>query len=413
MHSNRSCGNEKQLWRMISLCCIVLIQIVCVGSFWLPPPPPPPPPFFNGNINNGNNDNNDDDNNNNNNFEYGLPGLILSSAVTVHRNPESNSFSIISSNENPSHTFSLSSSSSSSGNSEASTPIKSTTSTEQITANTKNLLQNTITFWKNKWSSFFVKQERQKQQKNMDAEKAADIENLKNIKIKEVVAPDSRILSHSLLRHAGLQTQLIGNKLSTSAVQRIAKILGQHYQRMGYPLCAVTGATLSEDGLCQLQTEEPILNSEPVSIAFAKEMVLDENGNAITFRKYRDQLTLQSPSASLPKRSELNTTFVQTSGKTRNNAIAKAIGLKKGDVFQWDAAKWKNVVNSKIWDKVLQVQPVRLQDGSIQLRVICQESNRRRVEYGVSKSLYTGKGFLKVNAFYIFAKELVSNKKYT
>lgn len=36
------------------------------------------------------------------------------------------------------------------------------------------------------------------------------------------------------------------------------------------------------------------------------------------------------------------------------------------------------------------MEPVRLEDGSIQLRVICQESPPRRVEYGVSKSLYTG-----------------------
>jgi len=38
----------------------------------------------------------------------------------------------------------------------------------------------------------------------------------------------------------------------------------------------------------------------------------------------------------------------------------------------------------------LHCEPIRLEDGSAQLRIIAEESPQRRIEYGVTKSLYTG-----------------------
>ena len=228
--------------------------------------------------------------------------------------------------------------------------------------------------------------EKKKSQKSKEEEGLAQ---LASVKIKTVSAPNSTILSAPLLQHAGQQSRLIGNTLTTSGVQYLAKILAQHYHRMGYPLCSVTGATLSLEGECKVETEEPRLSREPVNIAFAKEMVLDEEGNSLSFRQYKEKLDSSKVKKNV-KREDLNTTFIQTTGKTRNTVVANAIGLRQGEVFQWDPNKWKNVANSGIWDKVLNVEPVRLQDGTVQLRVICQESHRRRVEYGVTKSLYTG-----------------------
>lgn len=268
-----------------------------------------------------------------------------------------------------------------------------TSTADQITTHTKNLLARTLQYWRDRAGEVTRALKRSLKKEEEEEEDPATA-HLRTTKISSLTAPNSTLLTPALLQYAGQRADVLGKVLSTGGVQRLARVIAREvYQRRHYPLCSVTGATLTEDGECRLQVEEPTVHREPVAVAFAKEMVVDDrDGTTLSFRKYREKRERRREVSSFKplKREDLNTTFVQTTGKTRSNAVAGAMALKEGEVFQWDADRWKKVVDSGIWDKVLHMEPVRLEDGTVQLRVICQESPRRRVEYGISKSLYTG-----------------------
>ena len=377
---SKAFGNSK--WVILGVCMSFLVE-QCF-SFSTPPPP---------SFHNFHNDPNDDENNN---PDWNLPKtILLSTTIALSGQGVSESSSSTSTFSDYEPTWYASTTTFDN------TSLPSTPSANQIKQHTGNILQNSLSFWNKKIQKFTqqTKQKQSKRQPKNQENNQEELEQLQQTQITQITAPKSSIFSIPLLQHAGQQARLIGNTLTTPGVQHLAKILTQHYHRMGYPLCSVTGATLSLDGKCQVQTQEPRNFDEPVNIAFAKEMVIDDSGNTITFRQYKEQWEAKQPknrrhllqrSSSNIQKNDLNTTYVQTIGKTRNDKIAKAIGLKKGEVFRWDAQKWKTVVQSGIWDKVLSVEPIRLKDGSVQLRVICQECPRRHVEYGVTKSLYTG-----------------------
>lgn len=358
-----------------------LSLLVYVESFSSPPPPSSWSPF-------GNVDGDGDDDNNLNGHlpHFHVPGLLMSSAAVLTSSVSNSDADITAS------TIMVSSSSSSSSKSSA-TPD--TDSADQITQKVQNRLQTTFEYWKRQVSSLLLSKDRDKRNKEKLSQEQEELAKLQAVRIKTITAPNSTLLPSALLQVAGQQANLIGNPLSTSRVQHVAKFLAQHYQRTGHPLCSVIGATLTLDGECKLQTDEPKLSNQPVEIAFAKEMVLDENGNTLSFRQYKNKMDEQlrrNRFSKVPpiKRSDLNTSHVQTNGKTRPAAIAKALQMKPGQVFQWDASRWRKVAQSGIWDKVLHVEPVRLKDGTVQLRVIAEEGHSRRIEYGLTKSLYTG-----------------------
>ena len=108
------------------------------------------------------------------------------------------------------------------------------------------------------------------------SKKEEELAQLASVKIKIESAPNSTILSAPLLQHAGQRSRLIGNTLTSSGVQYLAKVLAQHSLPMGYPLCPVTGATLSLEDEFKVETAELRLSRESVNRAFAKEIVLDE-----------------------------------------------------------------------------------------------------------------------------------------
>ena len=129
---------------------------------------------------------------------------------------------------------------------------------------------------------------------------------------------------------------------------------------MGYPLCCFSEATLTLDGKCQIRTQEPRYFEEPMIIAFAKEMLVYNDGMRIQYRLVNIRniwkqsnlvVSEETEFNTLPlypsKKEHLKTTYVQTSGITQSDFIAKAIGLIKKDMFNVihkDGKQWLRVV---------------------------------------------------------------------
>merc|ERR1711957_714180 len=49
-----------------------------------------------------------------------------------------------------------------------------------------------------------------------------------------------------------------------------------------------------------------------------------------------------------------------------------------------------NIVQSGIFSKILDCRPAPMHDGTVQMQITAQEPPPRNLEYGISKSLYTG-----------------------
>jgi len=208
-------------------------------------------------------------------------------------------------------------------------------------------------------------------------------------------------------RRAGL---VVGEPLKPSSVSEVAKILKEWYVRHGYVLCSVTGANIqpSADDTKQpqtatvtIQTNEPRNDlTNPVSMAFAKEMVIDPRNstNLLTFKQYKNRLEREKRiGRDTIRKSDLNTTYMQTTGTTQSCAIAKALRLEPGAVFQMEDPSCAILKQSGLFQELLTVEPVRLaKDGetnepdAVQLRIIAIENPSRNLEYGVSKGMYSG-----------------------
>mmetsp|Transcript_1885 Transcript_1885/g.2710 ORF Transcript_1885/g.2710 Transcript_1885/m.2710 type:complete len:835 (+) Transcript_1885:244-2748(+) len=292
------------------------------------------------------------------------------------------------------------------GGSTTTSKPKSSSKQDQITKGSKTTLSMMSSYWSDAFDSFshvitspihIIKRKvlpkfRSKEEKDRKAY-AKTIEELSSIPVTSITAPNSTVLPPQVLQIAAKRSGLLGGPLNQRAVMECARAIKQWYMRKGYVLHAVTGATLqAETGTAVLAVQEPILSKhEPVDITFAKEMVFDEelDNKIVSYRQYRDR-RLRRKERNIAKPNELNTTFVPTTGRTRANAIAKALQLEGGKPFRWNEDKWKLVLTSGIFRRVLRASPQPLNDGTVQLQIICQEPSQRNLEYGVSKSLYTG-----------------------
>ena len=223
-----------------------------------------------------------------------------------------------------------------------------TPSATQIKENTGNVLQSTYKFWNTKVQQLTKHKKKNQTNKNIKSqENAQEIEQLRQTEISNITAPKSSIFSRPLLQHFGQHARLrIRNTLHIPGIQHLAKILAHHYHWMGYPLCCFSEATLTLDGKCQIRTQEPRYFEEPMIIAFAKEMLVYNDGMRIQYRLVNIRNIWKQSNLVVSKETEFNTlplypskkehlkiTYVQTSGKTQSDAIAKAIGLTKKDTF--------------------------------------------------------------------------------
>jgi hypothetical protein len=208
------------------------------------------------------------------------------------------------------------------------------------------------------------------------------------------IVPNSTVVPNEVLQIAAKRAGLLGKPLQTQSVQDVARSLKQWYDRKGYVLHSMTGATLQVDTrTAELSVQEPVSASQPVSIVYCKEMVIDpDDGSLLTFRQYRDKVAPKEKPAKRTKfdRSALNTTFIPTDiGRTNPNRIAAALGMNAGEPFCWHPGRWKAVAQSGLFKNTLRASPERLSDGTVQLQLIVQEAPARNLEYGLSKSLYT------------------------
>lgn len=217
------------------------------------------------------------------------------------------------------------------------------------------------------------------------------------IPVQNVIVTGSQLLPVSVVRAAGQRSGMIGSVLEPARVNECAKHIKKWYNQKGYVLHSVTGATLHVDnGTATLAVQEPILSSMPVDIRFAKEVPIDpENGQTTTLRRYKEKLERRksrplSRDEWIKIKSGLNTTLITTEGRTNPNKISKRLDLHPGDHFRWNSQRWQNIAQSGIFSKIWRASPVQMNDGTVQLQVLAEEAPPRNLEYGITKSLYTG-----------------------
>ena len=211
-----------------------------------------------------------------------------------------------------------------------------------------------------------------------------------------VIQPNTTVLPSTVVHIAARRAGLLGQPLGIDRVQEFARSIQRWYTRQGYVLHSVTGATLvPETGTAEIRVQEPTTADEPVRIVFCKEMVVDpETGDVISFRQYSDKHTQRRTfkfNSETIARNDLNWTYVPTPvGRTRPRRIAAALGLAPGEHFRWNESRWRKIVGSGIFKKVLQAAPKTVDNGTVQLQILVHEAPPRHLEYGLSKSLYTG-----------------------
>ena len=224
------------------------------------------------------------------------------------------------------------------------------------------------------------------------------LEQLRSMPIQRVVVKDSQVLPKEVVQIATRRSGLLGNPLRSERVQELANTLKQWYDRQGYVLHSVTGATLeTSTATAEIQVQEPVSSSKPVNIIFCKEMVVDpESGELMTIRQYRDRNAVKRKFGGLRERAvsdnlaNVNTTLIETHGRTNPTRIARALGLRPNRPFQWKPNRWQSIVKSGIFTKVVRATPQPMSDGTVQLNIVAQEAPTRHLEYGLGKSLYTG-----------------------
>jgi len=231
----------------------------------------------------------------------------------------------------------------------------------------------------------FLKSNEDKQMEDLMAE-------LQTTLVLHVNVPNTTVLPQEVIETAAKRSGILGRPLRTETVQEFARNLKRWYDRKGYILHSVTGATLHADtNTAEITVQEPFINNRPVEIIFCKQMVIDDDGSLVSFRQYKDKHTRRDTRGLAQlKKEDLNTTFVTTSGKTSSTRIANALQLHPKTPFLWQGHRWQAIVGAGIFSKVLRATPERMPDGTVQLQILATEAPPRNLEYGLTKSLYTG-----------------------
>jgi len=264
-----------------------------------------------------------------------------------------------------------------------------------VIAGSKSSLQMTQMYWSDVFESLKTKVG----EMNPFKSKIQDEDEIdpRTVQVQAVIAPNSDILPDNVVRSAAQRSGMLGSVMRTDRVKECARHLKKWYVQRGYILHSVTGATLHSDtATATLTVQEPILSSKPLDIRFAKEVLIDpESGKTTTRRKYREKLERRKGRTLRQQEwvaitSNLNTTLVEAKGRTNPHTLSNRMGLQPGRHFQWDGSRWQRIAQSGIFEKIWRANPVQMDDGTVQMQVLCQESPPRNLEYGVSKSLYTG-----------------------
>lgn len=255
-------------------------------------------------------------------------------------------------------------------------------------------IKNRVVSVRNGIAKRFQSPEQQKEQELL--------QQLETMPVQRVVVKDTQVLPTEVVQIATRRSGLLGKPLQAERVQELARTLKQWYDRQGYVLHSVTGATLEiNTATAEIQVQEPVSASQPVNIVFCREMVVDsETGELLSMRQYKDRNEVKRKFGTLRKNNDkaqqlqlqqsANTTLIETNGRTNPSRIAHALGLRPNRPFKWQPHRWQNIVQSGVFSRVVRATPQTLSDGTVQLNIIAQEAPTRHLEYGVGKSLYTG-----------------------
>ena len=172
-----------------------------------------------------------------------------------------------------------------------------------------------------------------REQMEKEEEENKIMRDLQTIVVSEISAPNATTLPKDVLFTAAHRSGLLGGTLRPDAVQECAKLIKQWYVKQGFVLNAMTGATLiPEKNAAVLSVQEPSVSNIPVGITFAKELVVDpETNQPMTYREYRQYHHRRKTNKhSILQRKDMNTTIVETTGRTRPFVLAKALRLQPG-----------------------------------------------------------------------------------
>lgn len=133
------------------------------------------------------------------------------------------------------------------------------------------------------------------------------------------------------------QAELLGRQFRKPKAEQLAAMLNEWFRRRGF-LASSVGAMRFEDGTLTVRCDELATAPESVHITYYKEIpnALAPPPGALTAED------LQRPTEQ--DRSGLNTTFVRSSGRTKPWVIARAMGLRGDQIFQWDQHRWESVL---------------------------------------------------------------------
>lgn len=233
-------------------------------------------------------------------------------------------------------------------------------------------------------------------------ETKAILKRLQKISVQHVSVPNSTILPQSVINEAVVQSNMLGQPLDHSRLENFSVHLMQWYRSNGYNLHEISGAILDPaTATAQVSVVEPKVADVPVDIVFVKELVHDTDSDALLSVK-----DYQNPVKSdRPMRTSMNISLAPTkAGRINPRSIAAAIGLKPLEHFRWDPTRWKQIAGSPIFSSIFGASAVKLPNERVQLRMIVKERPLRNMEYGVSRSTYTGKweGELKFDHINLF-----------
>jgi len=231
----------------------------------------------------------------------------------------------------------------------------------------------------------------------------AALRRLATAPIRLITAPNSTLIPPAAVRSMARRAELLGKPVSGPAIKRLADLVRDWYRRNGYIANELVRVAVVEEGRCELELEEFIVDGQPVDISFVKEEVIvptseDGDGEAGTmaYRAYRKKMSRNRSlkDKALP-RSEMNSTLVRAEGRTSPRAVAEAMGLRPGEPFRWEQWRWEKVRRSGLFEDVEKrvVKPLGAEGedgGAVRVDLLAREAPCRTLDYGVTKSLYTG-----------------------
>ena len=212
------------------------------------------------------------------------------------------------------------------------------------------------------------------------------LERLKRIPIQnvEIVPSDTNTdeviaVPTAVVQQIAQKSGIIGKPLQMDSVQRFAAALQNWYQRKGYLLSSVSGATLEpETQTAQIQVSTPVVDPIPIRLTVYQERPLTDGSQ----RMETNATASENPSG-----------FVEVLGRTKPAKIASTLGLVPGKPFHWNEERWEYLLQRGIFSRILRTTPIQHFNDSantVQVEIVAVEAPSRHFEYGIGKSMYTG-----------------------